>query len=116
VRRRDQDFEFVYVNQDGSARELSPGERAYLSTEFSGADGARPYIKTTYESRDGWGSLSGFILRSGVPSRTVIEPVHPDYDALEKQLRLSHGERFEVDQSKQLAEQRRREELAKIKR
>ena len=25
--------DYVYVNQDGSARELSPGERTYLSTE-----------------------------------------------------------------------------------
>jgi hypothetical protein len=58
-------FKFVYVNQDGSVRELSPEERGYLSEEFPGEDGGRPYIKWSYESRDGWGSKSGFIERRG---------------------------------------------------
>ena len=140
----EQGFEFVYVNQDGSARELSPDERGYLSTKFSGFDGGRPYIKTGYESRDGWGSLSGFILRRLVPDRITVEPVHPNYDVLEKQLgydaladsraagdvivtntdgsisvapnpNISQQERFERLRSHQLLEQRRREELAKIK-
>jgi hypothetical protein len=139
-----QAFEFVYVNQDGSARELSPGERGYLSTKFSGFDGGRPYIKTRYESRDGWGSQSGFMLRRLVPDRITVEPVHPNFDVLEKQLgndalaanraaedvivtnrdgsitvtpnpSISQKERFERLRSHQLLEQRRREELAKIK-
>ncbi len=29
-------FKFVYVNQDGSVREVSPGEQGYLSQEFRG--------------------------------------------------------------------------------
>jgi len=140
---REAGFRFVHVNQDGSVRELSPSECAYLSTEFSGADGGRPYIKTRYESRDGWGSLSGFIERRRVPSRIVIEPVHPDYDALEKQLRfdvlgvhraagdvivtnadgsttctpnpqISREARFELSRRHHLEEQRAREALAKI--
>ena len=39
---------FVYVEEDGSARELSAEERDYLNTEFQGADGGRPYIKCWY--------------------------------------------------------------------
>ena len=78
-------FEFVYVNQDGSARETSPEERAYLSEDFDGGDSGRPYIKTSYESRDGWGSQSGFIRRRLVPASIPIVPVHPDFDRLEKQ-------------------------------
>lgn len=79
-------FRFVYVNQDGSVRELSPEERKYLSEEFHGGDSGRPYIKTSYESHDGWGSKSGFIPRRRVPSRMEILPVHPNYDAAVKEL------------------------------
>ena len=136
-------FAFVYVNQDGSVRELSPDERVYLNSEFHGADGARPYIKATYKSRDGWGSMSGFITRRRVPARLVIAPVHPNYDAMKRQLgydilgvaraagdiivtnadgsvtttpnpNMSRRDRFELARSHQLAEQRRLEKLAKV--
>lgn len=79
-------FEFVHVNHDGSVRELSPEERAYLTAEFSPGDSGRPYVKTFYAGRDGWGSRSGFIRRRAVPSHLTIEPVHPDYDARVKAL------------------------------
>jgi hypothetical protein len=136
-------FKYVYVNQDGSARELSPAERAYLSEEFSGGDGGRPYIKSSYESTDGWGSQSGFIERRRVPSRLAILPVHPDYDTREKEFgqdmlgshraatdiietnpdgsisctpnpKLSTKERFALSRNYMLEDQRRREALAKI--
>jgi hypothetical protein len=71
--------EFVYVNQDGSVRELSPDEREYLSRPFHGADGGRPYIKKSYESLDGWRSISGFLPRERVPRDIVVEPVNPAY-------------------------------------
>src|SRR3974377_547710 len=57
----------VYINDDGSARELSETEKRYVDTEFSSLDGARPYIKTRYEQRNGWGNLSGFLQRKDVP-------------------------------------------------
>lgn len=136
-------FNFVYVNQDGSVRELSPGEQAYLSEQFSGGDGGRPYIKSSYKSSDGWGSQSGFIECRRVPSRISILPVHPNCDALKKELEhdmlgshraagdiietnvdgsitctpnpsISRKERFELSRQYVLAEQRRREALAKI--
>lgn len=136
-------FKFVYVNQDGSARELSPAEQAYLSEEFSGGDSGRPYIKSSYESHDGWGSQSGFIERRRVPRRIKILPVHPDYDTREKTLgfdwldshravgdiiqknpdgsitcvpnpNLSTKERFEQSRKYAFEDQRRREALAKI--
>jgi hypothetical protein len=71
--------EYIYVNQDGSARQLSDSERNYLSTEFAPKDGGRPYIKANYESRDGWGSLSGFLPFSKLPSAVAVQPVNPDY-------------------------------------
>ncbi|HEY8993841.1 MAG TPA: hypothetical protein VIM71_04095 [Lacunisphaera sp.] len=79
-------FKFVYVNQDGSVREVSPGEQAYLSEKFSGGDSGRPYIKSAYESMDGWGSQSGFIERRRVPASVQIVSIHADYDEREKAL------------------------------
>lgn len=75
-------FEYVYVNQDGSVRELSPKEKDYLNEEFPPGDGARPYIKDSHKSLDGWGSMSGFLPRGKVPSSLVINPVNPQYDSL----------------------------------
>ena len=142
-RGREAGFIFVYVNQDGSVRELSPEEQTYLSEKFSGGDGGRPYIKASYESRDGWGSKSGFIERRRVPSQIKILPVHPNFDELVKgqsndllgshrasgdiivkntdgsttcspNPNISRKERFELARSYQLDQQRRREALAKI--
>jgi len=79
-------FEYVYVNQDGSVREVSLKEQAYLSEKFSGGDSGRPYIKSAYESTDGWGSQSGFIERRRVPASIRILSVHADYDEREKAL------------------------------
>ena len=142
-RRRDAGFPFVYVNQDGTVRELSPAERRYLSTTFDGADGARPYVKSAYRSRDGWGSISGYVERRRVPRRIVIGPVHPEYDARVERNpfdptgafraagdivetrddgsvsftpnpAIPPRESFERARAHHLAEQRRREALAKV--
>ncbi len=42
---KDEPYRYIYVNADGSARELHAGERDYLETEFTGGDGAAPHIK-----------------------------------------------------------------------
>lgn len=68
---------FVYINQDGSARELTESERVYLETDFEGGDSGRPYVKSSYESKDGWGSISGFMERRQVPTGVVIVGVSP---------------------------------------
>jgi hypothetical protein len=72
---------FVYVNQDGTVRELSPQEQDYLAQEFHPSDSARPYIKSRYKSLNGWGSMSGFLPRSKVPSGLEIDEVNPDFDS-----------------------------------
>lgn len=134
--------DFVYVNQDGSVRELSPDEREYLSKDFHPADGARPYIKSSYESEDGWGSVSGFLPRKRVPGRIAVEPVNPDYMPLKFDARremiedgrragdvitenadgsvtcapnpnMPPGKRFELIREIHLERQRKREELAR---
>ena len=81
--------EFVRVRADGSARELRPDEIEYLNTDFHGADGARPYIKGRYESLDGWGLMSGFLLRRALPPDVSVLPADAEdlLDPIEVQLR-----------------------------
>jgi hypothetical protein len=64
----------VWINDDGSARELSEAEKTYVDAEYSPFDGARPYIKSHYAQRNGWGELSGYLPRKDVPDREPIGP------------------------------------------
>jgi hypothetical protein len=73
-RHKESGFRYVYVNLDGSARELTAGEQEYLSEKFSGGDGARPYIKFRYESLTPDGRISGFLERRQLPARIEIQP------------------------------------------
>jgi len=66
-------YPYVYVNADGTARELHADECDYLETPFSPGDGARPYVKGSYSQRNGWGEISGFLKRSELPSEIVIQ-------------------------------------------
>ena len=74
-RPHEEGYGYVYINQDGSAREVTESERDYLETDFVGGDSGRPYIKSSYGSKDGWGSISGFIQRRRVPARIPIARV-----------------------------------------
>jgi|ERR1700683_46509 hypothetical protein len=65
-------YAYIYVNADGTPRELHASERAYLETEFKLGDGAMPYIKDSYDERNGWGELSGYLKRKALPTGTVI--------------------------------------------
>jgi hypothetical protein len=67
-------YPYAYVNEDGTARELHPAERNYLEQAFVPFDGGRPYVKSTFEARDGWGSVKGFIQRSKLPDRLLVGP------------------------------------------
>ena len=71
---RQDPYPYVWVNRDGSARELHPKERSYLETPFEGADGGRPYVKRAYETKDGWGSLAGFLPRAKLPAASTTAP------------------------------------------
>jgi len=72
-RPKESGFRYIYVNPDGSARELTADEQEYLSTEFSGGDGARPYIKFRYESLTPDGRIIGFLERRQLPARIEIQ-------------------------------------------
>ena len=66
-------YRYIHVNADGSARELHPDERVYLETEFRGGDGAAPYIKSDYQTRNGWGDLAGYLERALLPPGTPVK-------------------------------------------
>jgi hypothetical protein len=67
-------YPYLYVNSDGSARELHPNERNYLETPFDPFDGGRPYTKASYSARNGWGEIAGYLERSKLPRGTQIHP------------------------------------------
>ena len=67
-------FRYVYVNLDGSARELTADEQDYLNTPFYGGDGARPYIKFRYESLTPDGRIVGYLERRQLPAKIKIQP------------------------------------------
>ena len=59
--------EFVYVNLDGTIRELTKDEMEYLSEEFHPNDGDRPYIKTSYKQLTPDNKIWGFLKRNEIP-------------------------------------------------
>jgi hypothetical protein len=67
-------YAYIHVNADGSARELHAGEREFLETPFHPADGGRPYVKSSYAQKNGWGELTGFMRRSKLPPGIVVAP------------------------------------------
>jgi len=74
----------VYINDDGSARELTETDKKYVDTEFSPFDGARPYIKSHYSLRTASGEIRGYLLRTEVPEGVPIGPAPPE-DAARQQ-------------------------------
>ena len=73
-RKREPGFEYVYVEDDGNARELRTEEEVYLSTEFEGGDSNRPYIKLRYEELTPDGRLGGYLRRRQLPKGVNIRP------------------------------------------
>ena len=61
LRKTEDGFEYVHVEENGTVRELSREEKGYLKETFDPADGARPYIKSRYESKTPDGKIHGFI-------------------------------------------------------
>src|SRR4051812_1316438 len=66
--------EYVYVEDDGSTRELDDEERDYLATPFHPNDGARPYVKRRYKALTPDGRIGGFLPRGEVPLTAKVRP------------------------------------------
>ena len=61
-------YPYVYLNEDGTFRELDVEDREYLEQRFSPTDGARPYIKFGLYSKTPDGKIEGFLSRSKLPA------------------------------------------------
>lgn len=73
-------FEYIYVEDDGSAREVNAAERERLTTKLeppSGFYSPPPYIKFNYESLSHEGRLGGYLLRRQLPKSIRIGPEPP---------------------------------------
>ncbi len=71
-RPEEEGFAYVYIEDDGSAREVTEVERRRLTAEYGEGDSRRPYIKLRYESRDAQGSRRGFLRRRQLPPDVPI--------------------------------------------
>jgi hypothetical protein len=80
-RPADSGFPYVYVEEDGGARELAADEREHVETEFHPADGGRPYLKSWYASRTPDGRLAGYLPRRKLPRDIEIRPAPPGVSA-----------------------------------
>ncbi len=66
-RKNEAGTEFVYVEEDGTVRELHQQEIDYLNAPFNYYDKARPLVKKSFHERNDQKKISGFILRRRVP-------------------------------------------------
>jgi hypothetical protein len=64
---------YVYVEDDGAARELEADEVEYLNTEFHGGDGGRPYIKSRYNQLTPDKRIGGYLRREKLPPGIVVK-------------------------------------------
>ena len=71
---RQNPYPYVHVNDEGTVRELYPKERSFLETPFTPGDSGRPAIKSSYHSKNGWGSIRGFCKRDRIPTDIEILP------------------------------------------
>ncbi len=63
----------IWLDEAGSARELTDAEKRYVDTEFSPFDGARPFIKASYEQRTPLTGLRGFLPREKLPAGVRVQ-------------------------------------------
>lgn len=75
LRKNEEGFKYVFIQDDGTVRELSKAEQSYLTEKFHPADGGRPYIKFRYDKKLPNGKISGFIPRRRVPANIPISKI-----------------------------------------
>lgn len=68
---------FVYVDDDGTVRELTPAECRYLATPFEPSDSGRPYIKERFGARTPDKRLGGFLERWQLLWRFKVKQLAP---------------------------------------
>jgi hypothetical protein len=73
-RPKEDGYRYIFVEDNGTAREVTSDEREFLEMDFDPFDGARPYIKTCYATLNGYGGLSGYLPRRQLPENIPIAP------------------------------------------
>ena len=74
-RPKEPGFEYVYIDNDGNARELEADEQEYLQRDFEFGDGGRPYIKGWYEELTPDFKMQGYLRRRQLPKWIKIEAI-----------------------------------------
>lgn len=67
-------FDYVYVDDDGNARELDHDEEEYVTTSLFTNEDADQIIKSSYDSLTHDGRLRGYLLRRRLPRQIPIAP------------------------------------------
>jgi len=67
-------FKYVWVNEDGTAREVNSEERQSLMAKYQFGDGDRPYVKSDYDYKTPDGKMKGFLKRRHLPKNIIIDP------------------------------------------
>jgi hypothetical protein len=73
-RWRESAFDYVYVDDDGNARELNAEEEEHVTTALFPDDEVRFYIKPRYESLGPDGRLRGYLRRRQLPRKVSVGP------------------------------------------
>lgn len=73
-RWRESTFDYVYVDDEGNARELNPAEDEYIATALFPSGDAGQFIKSRYESLTPEGRLCGYLRRRQLPRRISVAP------------------------------------------
>ena len=105
-RLKEDGYRYIFVEDDGSAREITINERHFFEIELSPFDGSRPYVKIRYESLNGYGGLSGFLPRRQLPKGIPIEQLSSEAESYEE------NELFgEIDGSKMVEARKKLSEI-----
>ncbi len=73
-RWRESAFDYVYIGDDGNARELTAAEREYVTTALFPDGDADQFIKPRYESLTRDGRMRGYLRRRQVTQRLPVVP------------------------------------------
>ena len=79
---RESAFDYVYVDDNGNARELNAAEEEYVTTAIFPDDDADQFIKPRYESLTPDGRLGGYLRRRQLPRQIPVGRRRVDEDTL----------------------------------
>jgi hypothetical protein len=82
-KRRASIFDYVYVDEDGSVRELTAAEEEFVSAAVFPSGEVDRFIKTKYESATADGRMAGYLQRRRLPRQIRVAPPAADINSFE---------------------------------